>query len=88
MLAQGAGSAVNKYYTKKLKVHFFYPTFLLENFFNYYRCYSRVLPNFIFKPTGNIFPTVVMKPPKLITEDSWIIFLLIFILLRPYTICM
>lgn len=30
---------------------------------------------------GNKFPAVVMKPPKLITEDSWIIFLLIFILL-------
>lgn len=23
---------------------------------------------------GNIFPTVVLKPPKLITGDSWIIF--------------
>lgn len=47
-----------------------------KTFFNYYRCDSCVLPNFIFKQMGNIFPTVVMKPPKLITGDSWIMFCL------------
>lgn len=61
---------------KKTQGEYFFMVFPKKTFFNYRRCDSCVLPTFIFKPKGNIFPTVVMKPPKLIAEDSWIIFCL------------